>query len=72
MTPCRIACLSLAVATATATVPALGQDAQTLATRTLAATCGTCHGTDGRAVTGAAVPGLLRMLSRSVTTSTHV
>jgi cytochrome c553 len=38
---------------------ALGQDGRTLAARTLAATCGTCHGTDGRAAPGAtAVPPL--------------
>ena len=34
------------------------QDAQALRTRSLAATCGQCHGTDGRAIDGAAVPGL--------------
>ena len=54
MMPCRLALLAAVVATA----PALAQDARTLAVRTLAATCGTCHGTDGRAVPGATVPGL--------------
>ncbi len=34
------------------------QDAQILRTRSLAATCGQCHGTDGHAIDGAAVPGL--------------
>ena len=33
-------------------------DAQALRTRSLAATCAQCHGTDGRAIEGAAVPGL--------------
>ena len=34
------------------------QDAQILRTRSLAATCGQCHGTDGHAIDAAAVPGL--------------
>jgi cytochrome c553 len=34
------------------------QDAKTLAVRSLAASCAQCHGTDGHAVTGSAVPGL--------------
>lgn len=34
------------------------QEAQALRTRSLAATCAQCHGTDGRAVAGASVPGL--------------
>ena len=34
------------------------QDAQILRTRSLAATCAQCHGTDGHAIDGAAVPGL--------------
>ncbi len=34
------------------------QDATALQTRSLAATCATCHGTDGKAVPGSAVPGL--------------
>ena len=34
------------------------QDAQVLRTRSLAATCGQCHGTDGHAIDAAAVPGL--------------
>ena len=36
-------------------------DAQALRARSLAATCAQCHGTDGRAVAGAAVPGLAGM-----------
>jgi len=37
---------------------AAAQDAPALHTRSLAATCANCHGTDGRAVEGSAVPGL--------------
>ncbi len=41
-----------------ALVNAQAQDASTLQVRSLAATCASCHGTAGRAVEGAAVPGL--------------
>ena len=34
------------------------QDAQALRTRSLAATCAQCHGTDGHAIDAAALPGL--------------
>ena len=34
------------------------QDAKSLQSRSLAATCAACHGTDGHAVAGSAVPGL--------------
>ena len=37
---------------------AYAQDAQSLAAQSLAATCAACHGTQGRAIEGAAVPGL--------------
>jgi cytochrome subunit of sulfide dehydrogenase len=37
---------------------AQAQTAQALQARSLAATCASCHGTGGRAVEGAAVPGL--------------
>jgi cytochrome c553 len=37
------------------------QDARTLHVRALAATCANCHGTMGRAVEGASVPGLAGM-----------
>ena len=40
---------------------ARAQDAKSLHTQALAATCANCHGTQGRAVTGAAVPGLAGM-----------
>ena len=38
--------------------PAFGQSAQTLQLRSLASTCANCHGTDGRAVVGSAIPAL--------------
>ena len=41
-----------------AAVPAFAQNAQTLNLRALAATCANCHGTQGQAVSNAAVPGL--------------
>jgi cytochrome c553 len=37
------------------------QDNATLRIKSLAATCAACHGTEGRAVEGAAVPGLVGM-----------
>ena len=40
---------------------ACAQDAQALRARSLAATCAQCHGTDGRAIDGATVPGLAGM-----------
>jgi sulfide dehydrogenase cytochrome subunit len=40
---------------------AAAQDAASLRQRALAATCANCHGTQGRAVDGAAVPGLAGM-----------
>ncbi|MFM8900931.1 MAG: c-type cytochrome [Burkholderiales bacterium] len=44
-----------------ATTPSWAQDNATLRTKALAATCAACHGTSGRAVEGAAVPGLAGM-----------
>ena len=44
-----------------ATGPVLAQDAAALRVSALAATCANCHGTLGRAVEGAAVPGLAGM-----------
>jgi len=41
-----------------AAAPAFAQDVQALRLRSLAATCAACHGTDGRAAEGAALPGL--------------
>lgn len=40
------------------TSPTWAQDNSALRTKTLAATCAACHGTNGRAVEAAAVPGL--------------
>ena len=37
---------------------AFGQTSQALQIRSLAATCANCHGTDGRAVPGSAIPAL--------------
>lgn len=51
----RILLAGLALA---ATTAAQAQDAAALNLRSLAATCASCHGTDGHAVEGAAVPGL--------------
>ena len=53
---------TFATATVLATLgSAHAQDAQTLRVRSLAATCANCHGSAGRAVEGAAVPGLAGM-----------
>ena len=52
---CAAALASAALLNAT---PAWAQDAALLQTRALAATCANCHGTEGRAVEGSAVPGL--------------
>lgn len=41
-----------------ASAGAFAQDAASLRTRALAATCAACHGTDGRAIESSAVPGL--------------
>ena len=41
--------------------PALAQDATAMRARSLAATCAQCHGTDGRAPPGSAVPALAGM-----------
>jgi cytochrome subunit of sulfide dehydrogenase len=51
-----LAALLVAVAGA-----ANAQDTQLLPTRSLAANCAACHGTQGRAIDGAAVPGLAGM-----------
>ncbi len=41
--------------------PALAQDANALRARSLAANCAQCHGTDGRAPPGSAMPALAGM-----------
>ena len=48
----------IGVLAAAASAVAVAQDAATLRACALAATCAQCHGTDGRAVEGGAVPGL--------------
>lgn len=58
--PCTRACLVMLLAAPATQV--LGQDA--FAARALAATCFTCHGTDGRSVGG--VPPSLAGLNRTV------
>jgi len=55
--------LSIALATLTSTLALLpdtshAQQAQALRAHALAAQCAQCHGTDGRALDGATVPGL--------------
>jgi cytochrome subunit of sulfide dehydrogenase len=53
--------LVAAVALGTGAAGAAAQDAKALHLKALAATCANCHGTMGRAVEGAAVPGLAGM-----------
>jgi len=53
--------LLVVTAMAIAANGSMAQDAQALRARGLAATCAQCHGTDGRAVEGGAVPGLAGM-----------
>ena len=43
------------------------QDARALQVQSLAATCANCHGTNGRAVEGASVPGLAGMPAAYIT-----
>lgn len=63
MTHHRIPCAALAAALLAGTAGlAAAQDGQAqLRLRSLAATCANCHGTDGRAIEGSAVPGLAGM-----------
>lgn len=42
-------------------LPVAAQDKDALYARSLAATCANCHGTNGRAVEGSAVPGIAGM-----------
>jgi cytochrome subunit of sulfide dehydrogenase len=57
----RVAALVLAIVATVACGSARAQDAATLRERSLAATCAACHGTDGRAIAGAAWPALAGM-----------
>jgi sulfide dehydrogenase cytochrome subunit len=56
-----LAAACVLAAAAAAGLPAQAQDAQALYTRSLAATCANCHGTDGRAVAGSAAVALAGM-----------
>lgn len=53
--------LAAAVLTATSAGTALANESAALHTRALAATCANCHGTDGRTVSGSAIPALVGM-----------
>ena len=53
--------LPAALLLALAALPVAAQDVAALRQQALAATCANCHGTQGRAVDGAAVPGLAGM-----------
>ena len=55
-----LACIALAAAAASWAGAARAQQVSTTV-RALAATCAACHGTDGRAIEDAAVPGLAGM-----------
>lgn len=59
MTPAGRALIAVLLGGAAALASA--QDAAALRGRSLAATCAACHGTEGRAVQGAAIPGLAGM-----------
>jgi cytochrome c553 len=53
--------LAAALTLALTAAPGMAQDAQALNVRALAATCASCHGTQGQAVSHAEVPGLAGM-----------
>ena len=59
--PATLASLGLLALSGLTVTAAHAQDAAALKSRSLAATCASCHGTSGRAVEGAAVPGLAGM-----------
>lgn len=59
--------LFLAAALACASWGASAQQSVDLNTRALASTCAACHGTDGRAAEGAAVPGLAGLAKATLT-----
>ncbi len=56
-----LAALAAAIAFAAGSAHAAPDDAQKLYTQSLAATCANCHGTQGKAVRDAALPGLAGM-----------
>jgi len=57
----RMKPLIVSLLAACAAGTALAQDAAALHARALAATCANCHGTEGRAIDGSAVPSLAGM-----------
>lgn len=57
----RAIAIVAALAAGMAAGAAQAQDAKALQLKSLAATCAHCHGTNGRAVEGSAVPGLAGM-----------
>lgn len=59
--------LFVAAALACASWGASAQQVADLNTRALASTCAACHGTDGRAAEGAAVPGLAGVAKSTLT-----
>ncbi len=63
-----VALLAALPAIATSAAQAAADDAQKLYTRSVAATCANCHGTDGRAVDDATVPGLAGMSADYIAT----
>ncbi len=58
---------TLAGLTLLVSMPTLADDAQKLYTQSLAATCANCHGTEGRAVKDAALPGLAGLSAEHIT-----
>ena len=56
--PHTLACAAFLASVVTSPAQAQAQDVQALRTRSLAANCAQCHGTDGHALVGASVPGL--------------
>ena len=61
LTARAVSIAAVAAALCGAATLAGAQDAAALRARSLVATCAACHGTDGRAVPAAAVPGLSGM-----------
>lgn len=59
--PTFLAALAAALALLAGTASAATDDARKLYTQSLAATCANCHGTQGKAVKDAALPGLAGM-----------
>ena len=60
--------LAAALGLTSVALNAAAQDAATLNLRSLAATCGNCHGTDGRAVAGSAVVSLAGLSKDNILT----